>query len=92
MAKRDANWIPVKQKLIEDYGHICWLCGEHHTFLTLHHIIKFEITRKTTYNNCMILCEHCHFDIVNKIPYNSKGYWELMNSIRSKLEKYYDMN
>jgi 5-methylcytosine-specific restriction endonuclease McrA len=76
----------VKQKLFDDYGYVCWLCGKEkpREKLTLHHIHQFCYTHTTTYDDSMILCESCHFGIVNRIKYNSKEYWKLMNEILEK--------
>ena len=76
----------VKQRLFDDYGYVCWLCDKEkpREKLTLHHIHQFCYTHSTTYEDSMILCEGCHFGIVNKIKYNSKEYWELMNEILEK--------
>ena len=79
----------VKQRLFDDYGFVCWLCDKEkpREKLTLHHIHQFCYTHSTTYEDSMILCESCHFGIVNKIKYNSKEYWQLMNSILDKKRK-----
>lgn len=76
----------IKQRLFDDYGYVCWLCDKEKTRekLTLHHIHQFCYTHTTTYDDSMILCCDCHFGIVNKIKYNSKEYWQLMNEILEK--------
>ena len=76
----------VKQRIFDDYGYVCWLCDKElpREKLTLHHIHQFCYTHTTTYDDSMILCESCHFGIVNRIKYNSKEYWKLMNEILKK--------
>ena len=32
-----------------------------------------------TEDNILIACYNCHFGVINKIEYDSKEYWELMN-------------
>lgn len=76
----------IKQQLFDDYGYVCWLCEKElsREKLTLHHIHQFCYTHTTTYDDSMILCEKCHFGIVNRIKYDSKDYWKLMNDILKK--------
>ena len=76
----------IKQRLFDDYGYVCWLCDKEkpRETLTIHHIHQFCYTHTTTYDDSMILCESCHFGIVNRIKYNSKEYWKLMNEILKK--------
>ena len=76
----------VKQRIFDDYGYVCWLCDKElpREKLTLHHIHQFCYTHSTTYEDSMILCCDCHFGIVNKIKYDSKEYWALMDKILAK--------
>ena len=79
----------IKQQLFDDYGYVCWLCDveKPREKLTLHHIHQFCYTHSTTYEDSMILCCDCHFGIVNRIKYDSKEYWELMDAILEKKRK-----
>ena len=92
--KRDENWQTVKYRLLSDFGDLCWMC--HRRFsraqLTLHHVHQFQATRKTTYEDSMILCQDCHFNKINKLKYNSKEYWEAMDSIAQGMNNMFDVN
>lgn len=79
----------IKQRLFDDYGYVCWLCGKEKTRenLTLHHIHQFCYTHTTTYEDSMILCCDCHFGVVNKIEYDSEEYWKMMNEVLEKKGK-----
>jgi hypothetical protein len=70
----------IKEELYSKYGHRCWLCGNERRKqdLTLHHIVKFCICKDTTIVNSMILCKHCHFEVVNFVPYGPYQYIEYM--------------
>lgn len=77
----------VKYSLVERYGDVCWCCHQHipRNKLTLHHIHKFCYTHHTTHEDSMILCETCHFEIVNRIEYDTDEYWDLMYDILSSV-------
>jgi 5-methylcytosine-specific restriction endonuclease McrA len=77
----------VKQELFDKYGCFCWLCGKEKdkNKLTLHHIHQICYTHSTTFKDSMILCCDCHFGVVNKITYDSKEYWDLMNEILNRM-------
>jgi len=70
----------IKEELYAKYGHRCWFCGKefNERELTLHHLVKFCICKDTTIVNSSIACIHCHFDVINHIPYGSDEYVELM--------------
>lgn len=70
----------VKSELIDMHGRYCWLCGKKFTKdkLTLHHIVPVSKHGETTIVNGMVLCEHCHFDVVNKVIPFSDEYVNLM--------------
>lgn len=92
--KRDANWAVVKSRLLEEYGNMCWLCHRRYSRnqLTLHHVHPFRSTHKTEYNDSMILCQDCHFKIVNSKTYDTKEYWDLMQSIAENMNNMFDVN
>lgn len=88
--KRDGGRKFVKQQLLMTYGRYCWLCMKRFDTkrLTLHHVIPFHISKTTTFKDSMILCEHCHFEVVNKVKYGSKEYNELMAKARKNINKH----
>lgn len=88
--QRDGGKKYVKQYLLKTYGRYCWLCMEKFDTkeLTIHHVIPFHISRTTTVKDSMILCEHCHFDVVNKVKYGTKEYDELMAKARRNINKH----
>ena len=92
--KRDENWQNVKYHLLEDFGNMCWLC--HRRFprseLTIHHVHPFRVTHKTDYHDSCILCWNCHMGIVNKVEYDTKEYWDLMNKIADNMNNMFDVN
>lgn len=92
--KRDANWAVVKQQLLIDYGNMCWFCHRRYSRnqLTLHHVHQFKDTHKTTYNDSMILCQDCHFNVVNKVRYNSSEYWDMMKKIADGMNNMFDVD
>lgn len=84
------NKTAIKQYFYARYGHRCWLCGKEFemTELTLHHIIPFHITRHTVLSESSIACTHCHFKVINKVPYNTQEYWELMEKMFDNIKKW----
>lgn len=73
----------VKNLLLEKFGKICWLCLKEFKLhdLTLHHILEHQYTHHTVEEESCILCTRCHFEIVNKLVYQSKEYNDLMEQI-----------
>ena len=88
--RRDGGRKFVKQQLLTMYGKRCWLCLEKFDVkkLTLHHVIPFHISKTTTLKDSMILCEHCHFEVVNKVRYGSEEYNRLMAKARKNINCY----
>ncbi len=84
MAK-SRNTKAAKAELFARYGTYCWLCRRKFDKkkLTGHHVVPFRICNCTKTDNIFLACEHCHFDVINKIPYPSKEYDELMEQMRS---------
>lgn len=78
----------VKDVLYETHGHYCWLCTKKFPAqkLTLHHIKPRAFKGQTTLANGMILCQNCHFNIVNRIKYNTTEYWEVMDEALKNAE------
>lgn len=70
----------VKDRLFMKYGKRCEVCGQKFkkNELTGHHIIMKCKGGKVTEDNILIACYHCHFIVINSIPYDSEEYWELM--------------
>lgn len=70
----------VKENLYSKYGTRCEVCGKEFSRaeLTGHHIVMRCKGGKITEKNILLACHHCHFVVINSIPYNSKEYWELM--------------
>lgn len=83
----------VKDRLMMEYGKLCWCCGKRFDKkgLTLHHIHQFCETHDTTYEDSMILCYQCHFEYINHIAYGSREYWNEMYEILYRVgrEKFY---
>lgn len=81
--RHDPNKFKVKEKLLNEHGYRCWLCGKEFKKdeLTLHHIIEWQFTHHTVEEESCILCKHCHFDIVNKATYQSIYYNLLMELV-----------
>ena len=71
----------VKDKLYAKYGKRCEVCGEKFKKekLTGHHIVPKSFKGEISEDNILIACEHCHFNVINKIEYDTKEYWELMH-------------
>lgn len=92
--KRDANWMPIKLRLLDDFGNMCWLCKRRfpRSLLTIHHVHAFKDTHRTEYKDSMILCQNCHYNIVNKIDYNSNDYWCLMEHIAETMQRMFDVD
>ena len=88
--RRDSNKSAVKNKLFEIFGKRCWLCCVKFNVekLTLHHIIPFKEVLCTTFENSMILCKNCHFNIVNKIPYPSEEYDRIMEIAKENAKRF----
>ena len=88
--KRDGGRKYVKQYLLATYGKYCWLCMRKFDSkkLTIHHIVPFHISGTTNIKDSMILCEHCHFEVVNKVKYGTKEYDELMAKARKNINKH----
>lgn len=70
----------VKSYLFARYGCYCEVCGRKFkpNELTGHHIIMKCKGGKINRHNIMLACHHCHFVVINSIPYNTKEYWRLM--------------
>ncbi len=86
MAKRnDPNRKRVKEQLFQIYGCFCWLCQRRFKSneLTGHHRLPYRICKCTKKDNIYIACKHCHFDIINNIPYPSKEYEDTMEKMRT---------
>lgn len=71
----------VKDKLYAKYGKYCEVCGKKFKAnkLTGHHVIMKSRGGEISEKNILIACEHCHFEVINKIKYDSQEYWDLMN-------------
>ena len=82
--------IAIKNYFYEAYGCRCWLCGEvfPRNELTLHHVIPYHISQRTNVEESSIVCCYCHFDIVNKIPYNSEEYWSVMQQMYNNIKQW----
>ena len=91
--RRDGGKKVVKQELLSKYGKYCWLCMEKFDTkdLTLHHIIPYSISHTTTLKDSMILCQNCHFNIVNNLKYGTPEYDELMETAKRNINKRYHM-
>lgn len=70
----------VKERLYAKYGTFCEVCGKkfNKSKLTGHHIVMKCKGGEITEENILITCEHCHFDVINHIKYDSEEYWALM--------------
>lgn len=75
----------IKEILFEKYGTYCWLCQKYFDkkHLTGHHVIPFRECRCTEINNIFLVCECCHFSVINHITYPSKEYDDTMNKMRT---------
>lgn len=85
MSKRnDSNRKRVKEQLFQKYGYICFACERRfkRQELQLHHIIKFEHTHTTTFEDSGLTCDCCHKLIHYEELYNEKEYTRLNNKIR----------
>ena len=71
----------IKDKLYAKYGKRCEVCGKKFKAdkLTGHHIIMKSRGGEISESNILIACEHCHFEVINKMNYDSKEYWDLIN-------------
>lgn len=71
----------IKERLYSKYGLYCEVCKKKFkkSELTGHHIIERHIGGKTTEENILIACYHCHFGIINNMKWGSKEYWDLIN-------------
>lgn len=71
----------IKDKLYAKYGKRCEVCGKKFKAkdLTGHHIVMKSRGGEISEENILIACEHCHFEVINKMKYGSKEYWDLMN-------------
>ncbi len=70
----------IKSYLFARYGCYCEVCRRKFkpNELTGHHIIMKCKGGKIDRYNIMLACHHCHFVVINSIPYNTKEYWQLM--------------
>jgi len=52
----------LKKELIAEYGEVCMTCGIHPSFppIALSHIIPLGRGGKTSSENCILECYHCH--------------------------------
>lgn len=71
----------MKQYLFQQYGQRCEVCGKEfeQNQLTGHHIIMRSKGGEISEDNILIVCCNCHFNKINRMDYNSKEYWKLMN-------------
>lgn len=71
----------VKEYLYKKYGCRCEVCKRafSRNELTGHHIIMKCVGGMATKTNILIACHHCHFTVINNIPYNTEEYWRLMH-------------
>ena len=80
----------IKDKLYAKYGKYCEVCGKkfRKDKLTGHHIIMKSRGGEISEDNILIACEQCHFEVINKMEYDSEEYWELMRkSLEHRREK-----
>jgi len=77
MKRNDPKKKTVKERLFNYYGEICFVCEKkmNRKYLQLHHIIKFQHSRTTTFEDSSLVCEKCHHNInlqerINKTEYN----------------------
>ena len=63
-------------------GGRCKLCGKSQD-LHLHHINGRGKDKTNNVNNCVMLCQHCHLDVVHK---NNKYYRPYLNELINKEE------
>lgn len=76
--------LQVKKLMIERNKAICMLCGKNvGKRITFHHIRPKSHGGDDSYENGSLLCEQCHFEVVNKVRYGTRQYNELMDQIRS---------
>lgn len=87
--KKRPSLRPIKEALYITHDTYCWLCMRKlpKQRLTGHHVVPFRICQRNEEGNIFILCEHCHFEVVNKIPYNTLEYKALMIKIRRNGEE-----
>ena len=92
--KKDASRMTVKSDLISDFGNMCWLCHRRYprSQLTLRRVHAFGHSPKIERNDCCILCQDCHFKIVNSKEYDTKEYWDLMQRIAENMNNMFDVN
>lgn len=85
MARIIPNWEATKEKLIQDYGFVCFNCFKKYPRMDLvvHSIYKHKVTYKT----CMLMCKRCK-EQIEGIPYGSEMYWHKINEIATKLSKH----
>lgn len=81
--KVSKNRIFVKKEVYEqvykrDNGK-CRLCGSNN--IQLHHINGRGKSLTNDINNCIMLCQHCHLEVVHK---NQKKYRPILNEIIKK--------
>jgi len=83
-SRNDKNMKPIKDELYAEHGHVCWLCGKKFKKgkLTGHHAIPYRDCHCTTKDNVLIACQHCHFKIINNLPYPSREYDSVMQKMR----------
>jgi 5-methylcytosine-specific restriction endonuclease McrA len=73
----------TKKHLIQINGTKCMLCRKNvGKRITWHHIIPRCEGGDNSYENGALLCEKCHFEIVNELMYGTQEYEELMQQIR----------
>lgn len=67
----------IYEQVIERDNYICRLCGTNQN-LQLHHIHGRGKDLTNNINNCIMLCQHCHLEVVHK---NQKKYRPILKEM-----------
>ena len=84
--RNDTHKKNVKEQLFQTYGEICMICEKkfNRQLLQLHHIIKFEHSHTTTFEDSSLICDCCH----KKINYTERNNKREYNRLNNKIREY----
>ena len=70
----------TKQRLIEEYGYYCFICGRYDKNVQHHHILWHSLGGSDNYENGSLLCDFCHV-CLHGYEYTSKEVQQFNNLI-----------
>lgn len=70
------EYIEWRNKVRENFGYMCYLCGHNGSGLVAHHIEPYSIAKhlRTEESNGILLCSECHSDIHNSFALDNLNF------------------